>query len=78
MKHTIEQEKGKEYETITVIAGDFDEDSEMSNIVVGVYSNGRGYVSCRTKDGFPISIPIPFKEQGVWKYVDLEGMAQTE
>jgi hypothetical protein len=70
MKYKIVEDKGKKFETVEMIATDFDESSDMENIIVGVYGNGRGFVTCRPKNGFPFSIPIPFMEQGEWQYVE--------
>jgi len=70
MEYETSEYNGEKFETVTLKVADFDEDSDMENIIIGVYSNGRGFISCRNKAGFPISIPIPFKEQGVWQYVE--------
>lgn len=69
MKHIIETKAGKEHEAVQIVFNEFDESSDMSNITVGVYSNGRGFISCKTGSDHGISIPIPFKEGGRWQYI---------
>ena len=76
MEYEINEGVGKNYKTIHLTATDFDEGSEMAKIEVGVYSNGRGFISCATKKSHGIVLPIPFKEGGRWQYV--EGLEETE